>query len=485
MMEFAFANAGDKEKIITFKQWGDINISAENFYDCSNMEITAIDKPNSGDITIFADTWHDCTSLTDFPWIDTSSGIDFSSAWNNCDGLTSFPLLNMSSGTIFHDAWLECSGLTSFPLLDVSAGLDFDDAWRLCTGLVDFPLLDMSSGTMFSQSWRDCSSLANFPLLDMNAGTNFTNAWLNCALDSDSIDNIMQALVNNGSSGLSTSLAGGTSLSGELWSEAASANYCLLIDDGWTIDTNGVVSCAPEILNANLADLSPNNNFSGTLPNLGNDTNDFSIVVNFKIISYPDSFFHVMAIDTGNENDYWVGIAVANNNTVIGTTYKQSGAGDTIITSPTSLGQWYHAVFTYNGANKETNLYVDNVLIGSNTSEGGWPGLSRMVQGRSAAGRDAGSGINYSDCEIHSPMVFNRLLTSQERSDIWNSGTSKCYDLLTANTPSLADSVYAPPLYNHAGFVGQELIDQSTSGVVTTNNNSTPFTGSAQIECTS
>ena len=96
----------------------------------------------------------------------------------------------------------------------------------------------MSSGTNFDSTWNACANLTSFPLLDVSSGISFSNAWLNCALNSQSIDNVMQALVNGGKPNLSTNLSGGTNLGFANWSAGAIANYNTLISNGWTITTN-------------------------------------------------------------------------------------------------------------------------------------------------------------------------------------------------------------------------------------------------------
>jgi hypothetical protein len=178
-----FNNGGDRQKILSIENWGDLVWSSMNgaFRGCSNMVINASDLPNTGTVTNFRLAWQNCSGLTSFPLLDVSSGTDFGQAWENCSGLTSFPELNVSSGTNFSTAWQNCSGLTSFPLLDVSSGTDFTGAWFGCFGLTSFPLLDVSSGTNFSTAWRNCSGLTSFPLLDVSSGTNFSTAWQNCS----------------------------------------------------------------------------------------------------------------------------------------------------------------------------------------------------------------------------------------------------------------------------------------------------------------
>lgn len=81
--------------------------------------------------------------------------------------------------------------------------------------------------------------------------------------------------------------------------------------------------------------------------------------------------------------------------------------------------------------------------------------------------------------------VYDKTLTSSERTELYNSGVSKCYnDLSTALT---TDLVAFWNLGNTSGGElpsGQELTDQSGNGNNLTNVGSTPFTGSGlSVEC--
>ena len=237
--EYPYFFNGDDGKLVSIDNGGILSFGTSAISAFRNsINLTQISFINTTGVVQFTDTWRVCNSLTSFPLIDTSSGISFSNAWNGCVNLTSFPLLDVSSGTNFTKAWLSCANLTSFPLIDTSSGTDFTSTWNTCVSLTSFPLIDMSSGTNFDSTWNACANLTSFPLLDVSSGISFSNAWLNCALNSQSIDNVMQALVNGGKPNLSTNLSGGTNLGFANWSAGAIANYNTLISNGWTITTN-------------------------------------------------------------------------------------------------------------------------------------------------------------------------------------------------------------------------------------------------------
>ena len=129
-------------------------------------------KESYGDVTDFVAFWA-LKNITEFPLIDTSSGINFRFAWDD-NNLTSFPLIDTSSGTSFGYAWRN-NNLASFPLIDTSNGVDFTGAWR-DNNLASFPQLDMSSATSVSFAWWN-NNLTNFPAIDMSNCILFSDAW--------------------------------------------------------------------------------------------------------------------------------------------------------------------------------------------------------------------------------------------------------------------------------------------------------------------
>jgi len=234
-----FNNTGDKLKILNLSNLGIYGLGSADqtraFNGCSNMIISATDSGHFGSVTDFQSAFQGCSSLTSFPFIDTSSGTNFNGCWNGCNSLLSFPLLDTSNGIDFTACWILCSSLTSFPLLNTSSGTTFTQTWAFCSLLNSFPLLDVSSGTIFQQTWLNCSSLTSFPLLDTSSGTNFSSCWSNTSvnifpanffdsniatnysvaflstnLSQTSIDNILVSLDVNGLSGGTFRQSGGS-----------------------------------------------------------------------------------------------------------------------------------------------------------------------------------------------------------------------------------------------------------------------------------
>jgi hypothetical protein len=191
-------------------------------------------------ITIFDEAWMNCYSLTEFPLIDTSSGVNFYGAWSNCLSLTTFPLLDVSKGINFNYAWAGCSSLTSFPSLSASQGVRFEEAWSYCNNLTSFSQLDVSNGQFFGGAWRSCNNLTSFPAgMFNNCSTNynyaFQDAWYDCALNQTSVNNILVSLDTSGIVNNYVNINGGTSAAP---SGAGAAAKTSLQGKGWTVATN-------------------------------------------------------------------------------------------------------------------------------------------------------------------------------------------------------------------------------------------------------
>ena len=62
-----FNNAGDRQKILTIQQWGDIawTSMANAFYGCSNLRISAIDAPDLSNVTVLTQMFRSAVELND------------------------------------------------------------------------------------------------------------------------------------------------------------------------------------------------------------------------------------------------------------------------------------------------------------------------------------------------------------------------------------------------------------------------------------
>ena len=179
-----FNNSGDKLKLISVDQLGDIGLLALDggFFGCSNMTSFAGDNPNWViNVTNFTNAWRGCSSLLSFPELDISGATNLQGAWFSCSSLPSFPGLDSSNVTNFINTWRGCSSLPSFPELNTSGATNFFAAWFGCSSLTSFPQLDTSNVTDFQFAWQNCGSLTSFPELDTSGATNLQGAWQDCS----------------------------------------------------------------------------------------------------------------------------------------------------------------------------------------------------------------------------------------------------------------------------------------------------------------
>jgi len=211
----------DQITTVSIRSGATLGTSLQNAWKgANNMTSFVCDSTTTTGVTNFSYSWCNCSSLTSFPAVDTSNGLDFSYAWENCSGLTIFPTLTTTSGTNFAYAWFSCSSLTAFPTLTYTNATNFSYAWNSCTNLATFPSgVFNTTGTLASNAFSYC--------------------WTGCALTAQSIENILTSLDTNGQSNIYLDLNGGTNADASTWSTAAKTAYDNLVVKGWTITKNG------------------------------------------------------------------------------------------------------------------------------------------------------------------------------------------------------------------------------------------------------
>jgi hypothetical protein len=138
---------------------------------------------------------------------------------------------------------------------------------------------------------------------------------------------------------------------------------------------------------------------------------------------------------------------------------------------------WHHIGVTKQGLN--ITFYVDGVEAGT-----GVHGNSASTQSNTSYFLGSFQGLDQSDRYrggMAYPRVHKRAGTSSDFTNMFNGGQIACTDLLD---PSIkTDLIYAPSLASYVGNAGQELVNEGSEAYVTSNIGTTPFTGSAQIEC--
>ena len=140
-----------------------------------------------------------------------------------------------------------------------------------------------------------------------------------------------------------------------------------------------------------------------------------------------------------------------------------------------TINQWHTLTLTFEMGSGLLALYRDTTLLGTTAYNGMY-----NLNGSMYLGAYGLISVYYLSGQLEGFKVWDQVgLTSEEVTELHNDNVDKCYD----QTVQKQALVAYLPLYNHEGFVGQELIDQSPSGNNAINVNSTPFTGTAQIEC--
>ena len=81
------------------------------FNGLTNMTEFVASSSAFGDVTNFFSAWESCSSLTSFPAIDTSSGVDFSYAWALCSSISCMQAINTSSANHTKNMFNKCTKL--------------------------------------------------------------------------------------------------------------------------------------------------------------------------------------------------------------------------------------------------------------------------------------------------------------------------------------------------------------------------------------
>ena len=128
-------------KIINLKQWGGSKWLSIDFYGCTNLDITATDKPNLSKLTSFASLFRKCTNLVFNDSInnwDVSNINSFVVSFRECPNFNQ-PLNNwdVSNVTSFEGMFYGCINFNQ-PLnnWDVSSALNFRSLFLIANHLI-------------------------------------------------------------------------------------------------------------------------------------------------------------------------------------------------------------------------------------------------------------------------------------------------------------------------------------------------------------
>lgn len=175
------------------------------------------------------------TSLTSFPFIDTSVVTQFNGTWAGCTSLSNFPN-NLNFGKSLNmPATFSQNAFTSWDCDGQISAVNLSGCWENCKNLVNFPSGKFNGPRRALGYDRNGNVIKRYEY-NTNA---FNNTFRNCALSPQSIQNILVDLVQGGASNIVLSLQGGKNARASTWTSTAVTAYNTLISRGWTIFRNG------------------------------------------------------------------------------------------------------------------------------------------------------------------------------------------------------------------------------------------------------
>lgn len=203
-----FNNTGDRQKLLTVIQFGDIAWSSffRSFFGCSNL--TTISNAtselfNTSSVTTLASFCRNCTSLTSINLtnLDTSSVLNMSFVFANCSSLTSLNVtgFNTSLVTNMTQFFANCSLLTSLDVtgFNTSSATNFSLMFFGCSGItsLDVTGFNTSSVSNMSSMFQNCTALSGlvingFNITSLTNGDNMFNG-ANSALSTSEYDLIL------------------------------------------------------------------------------------------------------------------------------------------------------------------------------------------------------------------------------------------------------------------------------------------------------
>ncbi len=176
---FSFNNGGDKLKLDTIDQWGDIVFTylQSAFYGCTNLTIISGVLTHSG--TSLASLIRNCTSLTSFELteIDTSTVENFNNFAEGANSLIALSVenLNMQSAKFCNSMFEDCSAITMLDVSgwDVSSLLQASSFVEGCSNLttLDVSLWETDNITTLNSFARSCTDLTALDVSGWETGS--------------------------------------------------------------------------------------------------------------------------------------------------------------------------------------------------------------------------------------------------------------------------------------------------------------------------
>jgi hypothetical protein len=166
---------------------------------------------------------------------------------------------------------------------------------------------------------------------------------------------------------------------------------------------------------------------------LGDSTNStFTQSVWFNADLVP-SWTHVIVVDDTGTNGNWIGVRLDNSTTIKANLYN--GTTNEDVTGSFTTGSLVNATITYDYNTGNMELFVNGSSQGTITTTGSFSNLTRLNLGRTSPSRSGGL-INWYDGSLANAMVWNRVLSNSEISNLYNAGKIPYYETLPASLTS-------------------------------------------------
>ncbi len=257
-----FGGGGDKDKILTIEQWGDIEWKdmASAFFGCTNLTYNAVDAPNLSDVSSLYATFFDASSFNgdlgnwNVSTINTMQSLFGRTAFNQ--DISNWDVSNVTNlSQVFFDTPFN----QDISYWDVSNVLTMQNLFGGNSAFnQDISNWDVSNVEFFASAFSNATSF-NQDLSGWNVGsaTDMENMFNNSGLSTINYDKIL------------TGWSAQTVQSGVTFG-ASGVEYCLGAADRSTLETtySWIITDAGENCLVN----SPDENFLTALVNLGVDT---------------------------------------------------------------------------------------------------------------------------------------------------------------------------------------------------------------------
>jgi len=156
------------------------------------------------------------------------------------------------------------------------------------------------------------------------------------------------------------------------------------------------------------------------------------------------------------------------------------GVDNAVSTTNVTIGQPVHLVGEYNGASFK--IFVNATEEDSQAHNTGIFNTSANVR-FGAYDNSTGSGNFEFNGGLFQPIIYSRVLSQPEKTYLASNPT-KCWDLMVAEMPSLADAEIAPPLGNWNNETGSETVDKSSNNLPVSPANAPTYTDQGMtVEC--